>query len=176
MKNIFVLSFLLILCSAPWACDRHIPVIPTPIATPTPTPTVAVTPNCTFTLINLNTYLTPTATPNSSTGWTTSPPAGTPVTFTGQTRVLRTLSDWQSYYGTQTPPVDFSQQMLLQAYLLIGCITPQQINSACESATQVTVNILQGGTSGCLVTGYSWATAAVPQSNLPIVWQVYSNP
>ncbi len=80
-----------------WACHPTLPVTPTP-PVPTVTPTMGATPVCGFTSVTLPTPVT-------------APSA--PGTFFF---VIRTLADWQNYYGSTSapvPPANLANQMIL---------------------------------------------------------------
>lgn len=158
--------------------------------TSTATPTVTSTPHCGFTVINVNTlYIqsSPTpimtvvvisvATPIGTLVW--NPPTAsvtpntTPVPYGGQVRVIHTLVDWQNLYGSQTPPVDFSTQLILQAYVENDCFGSASFQQVCEDPNQVTATLFKSNVIlGCNMVCYMWISAAIDQSNLPVVWQV----
>jgi hypothetical protein len=160
--------------------------------TSTATPTVTSTPHCGFTVVNINAFniqssptpivtvvVIPVATPIGTTAWylptSSVTPNTTPVTYGGQVRVIRTLVDWQNLYGSQTPPVDFSTQLILQAYVENDCFSRASFQQVCEDPNQVTATLFKSNAIlGCNMICYMWISAVVDQSNLPVVWQVVS--
>ena len=138
----------------------------TPITTrPVPTQVANYTPQPYPTLIP--SYPTPTCivpTPNR-----TPVPCGAP-------RVIRTLSDWQNYYGTVTPPVNFDDQMLiLPGIFYESCTTSLTLGGICRDLDQITVTMVYENnfcpTVVCNSIVYPLVAAVVPRSDLPVVCQ-----
>ncbi len=203
MKKFLISLFLIVLGLASWACDRKYPVAPVPGLPPTNTPTQTLTstptatatvtfvstPGCGFSFVTIPTPVTPPI-PNSEAGLA----IGNPVP--GTDYVIRSLSDWQNYYGATsapTPPVNFSTQMILinvQAYTFsepipgnpgFGTI-PQ---SVCWTSTEMSVSCLLETynnpivgpsfpgvtpTPEIVVTQYSVIALVVPVASLPVTW------
>jgi hypothetical protein len=116
MKNFIISSLFIVLCLAPWACTRPFPVGPVPSAPPTSTPTPTITLASASTRTSTPTV---TATTTSACGFT-SVIVPTPVTAASAPGtffyVIRTLADWQSYYGSTSapaPPATLGSQMIL---------------------------------------------------------------
>jgi hypothetical protein len=104
------------------------------------------------------------------------PPVFTPGVFTGSTRVLKTLADWQALYGSALPPVDFNSRMIIQALLNHAFLPTMNITDVCEGSSQVTVSltrhVVPHGYATCFAIMMAWDSVAVPQSNLPVVFNV----
>jgi len=169
-KNIIPILFLLVLSAAPWACKPY-PILPTgpfPVptfpTTPTPTATAVTTPVCVFAPVTVILPLVPPVLPWSG-----------PSSVTSKTYVIRSMADWQAYYGSATPPappVNFANQMLLVI------ITPNicgvvNITSACSDGTQITVEFFEATLCNALIPGDETRAVAVPQSTLPVVWDIH---
>lgn len=170
---------------------RHVaPVAPQMTVSPSMTPTMTPTPHCGFVNVNVdavNLAISPTpdatvtviqmGTPVATSIWNTPVPSVTPnmtpAPYGGQVRVLRDLADWQSYYGTQTPPVDFSTKMILQTYVENDCFGRASFQQVCEDSDQVTATLFQeNAILGCNMVMFRWISAEVDRTNLPVVWQV----
>jgi len=172
MKKYLMGSLFIILILAPWACRRPFPVGPTfPGTVSTPTPTTITTPVCGFTTYNLGT-----------------------IALNASPTVIRSSADWQAFNSYPTglifptpvmtpvipaPPVDFATQMLI---VMISPVCPTSslvVTNVCEGPSQITVSATN--TQACFICnlGTSWGYAsalAVPQSNLPIVWNITQLP
>lgn len=182
---IWIFCFITPMVISQWACNGDLnpniakPNSPVNIGSG---PTTVSTPSCSTTPVSLPTMTTL----SGGTTQTSFPPAAsTPATvFSGSFSysptkgfVLRNLADWQAFYGGMTappPPVNFSTQMILVvAYQ--GCFDQVSFLSTCEDSSQVTVSVhdYQGGPH-CFSITTPPATVAVtvPQSSLPVNWQV----
>jgi hypothetical protein len=194
MKNTLVIILLAFLGFLPLACNRFLPVGPAPVPLE-PTPTPFATPICGFTQVPsfpltpapaatvVEVWAPPFATASmtpivfSASG---TPQAVTPVVypipFNGPTTVLRTLSQFQSFFGNWVPPVDFDTQMVLIGDLPEGCSISDYITGVCEGPNQVTVDLTEelAATTGpqCFHEGISMVPIAIQKSDLPIVWQI----
>ena len=109
MKRNFLIAGFLLVALSPLACQKNYTVqpLPQPSAKPTVTATPTITP-------------TPTPLPTLGCGFTLLSNFPTPITAaTGPvstTLVIKTLSDWQNYYGSASapaPPVTLGSQMIL---------------------------------------------------------------
>jgi hypothetical protein len=195
MKNILIKTLFIVMCAVPWACNRHNPVGPVPPIPPavTPTPTVTVTstpmnnptPGCGFTAIQIP---SPVITPTAYTFYY--PGIGNPVP--GNKYVIRSLSDWQNYYGGTSlpaPSVNFASQMILinlQNYTagystspISVCWTSTQVTVSCMSFTYtvpipIVITPIIPFTPVPTATPVPWDPYAialvVPLSNLPVTW------
>jgi hypothetical protein len=203
MKKSLISLFLIVLCLAPWACTRSYllgPVsglsptnTPTPTLTSTPTATstatIVSTPGCGFTVITIPTPVIPLVS-SSEAGLG----IGNPVP--GTDYVIRSLSDWQNYYGSTSapaPPVNFSTQMILinvQAYTFAEpipgspgfgtypskvCWTTSGMTVSCLLETYlvpIALPLLPGvtPTPEPVVTQYFVIALVVPISSLPVTW------
>ncbi|HJT24470.1 MAG TPA: hypothetical protein VJ873_07820 [bacterium] len=172
MKKFGVLFLFAILALAPWACQQPIILSPT-VPSLTPTPTVNLTPVCGFTTISLG-----------------------EKTGLGAPSVIRTLSDWNTFFSlpgpilylatptvtpvVPTPPVDFSTQMLIVYSNAIICPNSiLQVNDVCEGPSQIIVsanNVWVCPVCFAASPYRNFSALAVPQSNLPIVWNVTQVP
>jgi hypothetical protein len=166
-----------------WGCGRvPLPTPPSaPMATPTLTPTLV--PGCGVSIVGiLGGFTFPTATPGGVLIPTPTPaapaitPYPTPIAGPAQ-GVIRNLTEWQAAYGTATPPVNFSQQMLVQVSVLaFGCSGGEYISNVCWDNTQVTVSLVTvppaAGPICNVAAEFTTELVAVPQSNLPVVAQL----
>ena len=192
---------MLLLCFSPFACNRPLsPYAPAPLPTATftvtpvpntPTPSPTGTPVCGFTPVAISMPSnygtpgpgTPTLTPYPTPPFGPVSPSGTvtPVyTFTPPpviAAVIRSQSDWQTFYGTTTAPpapVDFTTTMLIvykRSYCPCNNIGVVKV---CTDSSYVTVTFGDIGP-------YCWATCpqpalwglagvAIPQTSLPVTW------
>jgi hypothetical protein len=140
--------------------------MPNPGPAPTITPTINMTPVCGFTEISLGMHA-----------------------VNAGPRVIRNLTDWQTFcsYGLgniitstpmptptsyPTPPVDFSNQMLILYEQAVCSFATLEFNSVCEGPTQITVTAnMVDACFTCNATG-SWGNftaLVVPQSGLSVV-------
>lgn len=176
MKKNIVVSLLLILVLAPWACRPYLPISPNPI-TPTPTP-VPIIP-------------TITPTPNQT------PVCGmTPVTVTlgnlsladSGVQVIQNAAQWKTFstaagpfvYLTPTPtppppPVNFANQMIITAGVPQPCDnTSVTITNVCEGPSQVLIYVTYTTCASCVMCEMAseytelGSIVAVPQSSLPV--------
>jgi hypothetical protein len=168
--TLFLISFVI----TPWACTKNYPLLPPSNpgsnATPTGTPTLNTTPVCGYTLYSLGT-----------------------VSIQAGPSLIRSQADWLTFWSNGTgqiafyippapsptpmpppaPPVDFSKQMLIMMIAPVCPSSSLQITNVCEGPTQVTV--FANNVAACVMCNMSasWgyaAAIAVPQSNLPVVW------
>ena len=193
MKKMILMIVIFLPLLAPFACQKkyEIPSAPIPATTPTFTPTPLTTPVCGFTPFPNNAFAlspvptlavttvitsyTPTITPSPVPTAVISYP-NPPGVFSGPTTVLRTLAQFQAFFGNWVPPVDFNTQMVLEAALPVGCSVTDRITGVCEGPTQITVNLTQSSPNPygpqCNEQGVGFFPIAVNQSDLPIVWQI----
>jgi hypothetical protein len=157
-----------------WGCGRT--PLPTPPPAPTATPTATTAPICSSTIIIL---------PIGASGV-----AG--VVGLSNYAVIRNLTEWQALYsrpfGTSpatpipipTPPVNFATQMLVFVANASLCpLSTWSITDVCESSTQVTVSL--NDNQPCVFCSATdgidnLSAVAVPQSNLPVVWNITTIP
>lgn len=161
MKKILISPLLIVLCLAPWACKRPLPTGPTPV--PSPTPTAVVTPVCGFT-----------------------PLAVAPMGVSAGDYVIQSQTEWSNVNGAGTtiPPVDFSNQMILEvsqtvAYDCTCSAKPPVITSVCAYPDHLEV-VYQNGGQACPTPGAVSCNSVfiiplqslviVPPSNLPVSW------
>jgi hypothetical protein len=146
----------------PVACNRLLPIGPLPVPAPTPTPNM--TPVCGFTPL-----------PNT-----------TNLDISGTRFVIQNQTEWTNVNGpgTALPPVDFSNQMILELSQGITCScmcspVPPAITSVCHYPSYIEVNYQSGGVScppppGYMCNSEFWTNyqsmVTVPQSNLPVSW------
>jgi|GEM_PF-1956243 len=174
---------------------------PTITSTSTPFPPVGTqtfvsTPGCGFTTVTVATPIVP-----ASPFYPSLTPLPTPTNnypLMGQNLVIRSLADWQAYYGSTSapaPPVDFNSQMLIINLGVVngntiaggGTFVPinPSIQSVCWDNNQITISctlFLKGTcgpiqiTPGLTPTPPNWIYAptavVVPLSNLPAFWNV----
>ena len=188
MKKIAIFLFLFVFLGlVSWACRRPLPVFPNPPGAFTPTPTSTIQPVstvvCGFTPVPNNyIIMTVTFTPGPSYPPTAIPTYGPVVTYPNPPvfftngNVFHTLAQFQAVFGNWVPPVNFNNQMVLEATLPAGCFTTDIITSVCEGPTQITVNLTQihpdPNGPQCNAQGEGMIPIAVNQSNLPVVWQI----
>jgi hypothetical protein len=190
MKRTTLLSAIILIVLAPLACNKNWHVAPLPAYTFTPTSTVTPTPNCGFGGVSISDPLTPFPTPeirwvptappvptrDVPSNWSTPDVVQTPTPsvvaghdpFLGT--VIRTLSEWQSYYGTMTPPVDFDTQTLLVYITDMCCFGSRIISNVCETSdeVQVTMTIPYLSSWGCDLWCSLYGAVAIPKTNLPV--------
>ncbi|HVZ79188.1 MAG TPA: hypothetical protein VHE12_00145 [bacterium] len=153
-----------------------VPSTSTPSATPSPiAPIPTIDPNavCGFTVVTVPTNTTPT---NLSA--LEVPIVNVSNLPTANCLVIRSFADWQNWCGTATPPappVDFSQQMLVETFLSSGCLGHSTLDNVCVGPSQVILY----KTFHPAAQSFCWAQAqipiwvAIPQNNLPIA--IYSS-
>lgn len=191
MKKVVLVSAILFLALSPLACYKNYHVAALPAKAFTPTPTATLTPVCGYSVAPVSNPLTPfptvevfwkpvTPTPTWNDGPVTGFGSGTtfpPMTptpsviethdlFTGT--VIRTLADWQTYYGSATPPVDFNTLMLLIYVENRCCLGGQTITSVCETSDEVQLTITIIPAINCWAICLEYGAVAVPQSDLPV--------
>src|SRR5581483_8663093 len=155
-----------------------------PTSTPTPlsTPTPGATPSCPLSPVTLpfGSLISGGVTLQNQT-----PAPSAPTTlFSGPFNyfptmgfVLRNSADWSNFYSpliAPTPPVDFSTQMILVLEYQ-GCFDQVSFSSVCVGASQVTavVSDFQSGPHCTVITTPgAFVSVAVPQSSLPVSWQL----
>jgi hypothetical protein len=193
VKKIALLSTIILIVLSPLACSKnwHVAALPPPALTPTPTATP--TPVCGFNVVSLSHPLTPFPTPDIR--WTLADPTppskfpsgeGTAVswgtTFSPMTptpsviavhdpfkeTVIRTLDEWQSYYGSATPPVDFNTQMLLVYVTSRCCMGGQSITNVCETPDEVQLTMTIRHSIPCDAMCLIYGAVAVPKTELPV--------
>jgi hypothetical protein len=184
MNKYLALLFFIFLGLAPWACRRPLPVGPNPIGTPTPTPTALATstPVC----VGYSPSSSPTTIVSGGITLITHPlfQVSTIVPAPGNTFVIHNLTEWQALFGSANPPagIDFNTQMIVGGVFSRTCgtcpIGGDSLASVCEDSTQVTAVIIRPTLSAvCYIVEPSVTQMlVVPQSNLPFVWLVYTNP
>jgi hypothetical protein len=169
---------------APLACKRPMPLGPNPAGTPTPTPTVTATstPIC----VGSAPSSSPTTVVSGGITLITQPTfsVSTLVSAPGNTFVIHNLTEWQAFFGSANPPsgIDFNTQMIVGGVFQRTCSTcpigGDSLVSVCEDSTQVTAVISRPTLSAvCYIVEASVTQMlVVPQSNLPVVWLVYTSP
>lgn len=170
IKKIIIIGSFSFLLIGFWGCSRSSgPTMVNQVSLPTPT----ATPLCGFKILSLTTlqYSTPTSKP------TVSPTVlATPIDFSGMTNVITSLAQWQTLYGSTTPPVDFNTQMILVAGLQGGCCKSESISEVCEDSSQVTVSIARINlmAQDCNMSESLDAAVVIPKTAAPIRWKITS--
>jgi hypothetical protein len=171
MKKILIGSLFIVLCLAPLACIQHFPVGPAPNLPPTSTPTPNLTPVCGFTTYSLGT-----------------------IALDASPNVIRSVTDWQTFNSYPTgmlsltptvtpvipaPPVNFATQMLIVMIVPVCASSNLTVTNVCEGPNQITISANNVQACAICNVGASWGFAAgiaVPQSSLPIVWNINQIP
>jgi hypothetical protein len=187
VKKFLTASLFVLLALAPWACDKYYPAGPLPSPTPTPSAGVTLTPtntpSCGLTVVTLPLYIAfppipqptqvviatvvPTVTPGVWAYPTPTPDTVTThVPFDGY--VIQNLTQWQTYFGTAAPPVNFSTQMILVYVASLGCPGGQTITNACVTSTEIDLSVTIIPAVPCNWVGTTLGAIALPQSSLPI--------
>lgn len=192
MKKYFWVLSLLLLSWIPLACKSSYLVPPLPAFPPTPTATplppcgaapVTLPAFVTFPVLPIPTFVpVPTFQPTVVAWPTVGPlPNGTPVPvpthapFFGL--VVQTTAQWQTYFGSAPPPVNFQNQMILLYIANRCCSGSEAVQGACLTSTELDLSVKDWGAIPCNAICSIWGGVAVPATTLPVyVTQLTTGP